>query len=376
MKNNARPLRRALAMAALAKAALAIAALLGLAARAGAAGPPPDRPPAPALSPAAERVLATVHEDLRPLARRFLAAPPPPPLSATSLPALRGMKFMLPPQLAEPAPQTLRIDGPAGARALSLHVVGERAATAKPVLLYLHGGGFVSGAPAMDVRQLQDIALAVDCIVVSVGYRLAPETVHPGALEDNLAALQWLRAHAAELGGDPTRMAVLGGSAGGGHAAMLSLAMRDRGLPPLRMQVLIYPMLDDRSGSSQAVPAPFGNMMWNEAANRFGWSALLGVPAGSPQVPDGAVPARAPSVTGLPPTFIGVGSIDLFLPENLRFAERLMAASVPTELLVVPGGFHGFDMVARDTPVAREFTQRWQAALRRALAPHPQPASP
>jgi acetyl esterase/lipase len=322
----------------------------------------------PPLSPAAAQVLATVHEELRPMALGFLAMPPLQ-LSTESLPALRDMQFALPPPLDEPVLQTVEIDGPAGP--LKLCVVDAQAGAARPVLLFLHGGGFVSGSAAKDLRQLQDIALAVDCLVVSVAYRLAPETPFPGALEDNLAALQWLRQHATELGGDPARIAVLGGSAGGGHAAMLSLAVRDRGLPPLAMQVLIYPMLDDRSGSSQPVPAPFGNMMWHEAANRFGWTSLLGVPAGSELVPAGAVPARAESLADLPPTFIGVGGIDLFLPENLRFAERLLAASVPTEVLVVPGAFHGFDLIARDTPVAREFTQRWQAALRRAFASHP-----
>lgn len=323
-------------------------------------------PPVP-LSPQATQVLATVHEELRPAAAFFLAGPPLQ-LDAASLPGLRAMRFPVPEPLASPALKTLHIDGPAGPGALTLQVVAAAPGAGKPVLLYLHGGGFVSGSADMDVRQLQDIALAVDCIVVAVEYRLAPETPHPGPLEDNLAALQWLRRHAAELGGDPGRIAVLGGSAGGGHAAMLSLAVRDRGLPPLRMQVLIYPMLDDRSGSSQPVPPPFGNMLWNASANRFGWTALLGVPAGAAQVPAGAVPARAQRLDGLPPTFIGVGSIDLFLPEDLQFAQRLMAASVPTELLVVPGAYHGFDLIARDTEVARAFTQRWQAALRRAFA--------
>jgi acetyl esterase/lipase len=163
----------------------------------------------------------------------------------------------------------------------------------------------------------------------------------------------------------------MGESAGGGHAAMLAIAARDRGEFPLVAQILIYPMLDDRTGSTGAVPAQIGQFIWTRGSNRFGWSALLGTPAGSLRVPAGSVPARTASMAGLPPTFIGVGSIDLFVEEDMQYARRLVAAGVPTELLVIPGGYHGFDLIVPDAPQSRFFLEAWSGALRRAFAPRP-----
>jgi acetyl esterase/lipase len=135
------------------------------------------------------------------------------------------------------------------------------------------------------------------------------------------------------------------------------------------MQVLIYPMLDDRTGSTRAPPAHQSLFTWTAGSNRFGWTSLLGVPAGSTHPPPGAVPARAKSLAGLPPTFIGVGSIDLFADEDLDYARRLVAAGVPTECLLVPGAFHGFDLAAPDADCSRRFRAAWSGALARGLAP-------
>ena len=126
-------------------------------------------------------------------------------------------------------------------------------------------------------------------------------------------------------------------------------------------------MLDDRTGSSRPVPAPIGSLLWNADANRFGWRSFLGVEPGTARVPAAAVPARVASVKGLPPAFIGVGSIDLFVQEDIAFADRLIAAGVSTELVVVPGAFHGFDGIAADTSIAKQFAAAKIAALRRAL---------
>jgi acetyl esterase/lipase len=313
-------------------------------------------------------LLNTVHPELRPVARRFLAMPPMH-FDQANLGLLRAMKFPFPPALEAPAMTRLLVSGAEGAPDVPVFIVGAVAAGAKrPVLLVLHGGGFVCGSAGGDVRLLQEISLAVDCLVLSVEYRLAPEVPFPGSLEDNLTVLRWVSREAETLGGDPQNIAVMGGSAGGGHAAMLCLAARDRQVASIRMQVLLSPMLDDRTGSTRPVAPPFGNMMWSEASNRFGWTSLLGVAAGSDDVPAGAVPARSDDLRGLPPTFIGVGSIDLFLPECLHFAERLMAAGVATELAVVPGAFHGFDLIARDTQVSRQYSAQWQAALRLAFS--------
>src|SRR5262249_2653363 len=158
------------------------------------------------------------------------------------------------------------------------------------------------GAAALFFAQLIPLAQALDAVIVSVDYRLAPATPFPGSLEDNYAALLWLFRNAAELGVDPARIAVMGESAGGGHAAMLALAARDRGEVRIKYQALVYPMLDDRTGSTRQPPPNIGTLVWTPAQNRQGWSALLGVAAGSRRVPEGAVPARAASLAGLPPT--------------------------------------------------------------------------
>jgi acetyl esterase/lipase len=155
----------------------------------------------------------------------------------------------------------------------------------------------------------------------------------------------------------------MGESAGGGHAATLAIAARDRKEVPLLYQALIYPMLDDRTGTTRQVPPHVGRLVWTPDANRGGWTALLGVPAGAPQAPEGAVPARVANVAGLPPAFIGVGDIDLFVEEDIAYAQRLVNAGVPVELHVIPGAFHAFDVFEPNAPV----TVRFRAALITAL---------
>ncbi len=262
------------------------------------------------------------------------------------------------------------IPGAAGAPDVRVYVINAGARNVgKPAILYLHGGGYVLGNAKQGIGDNQALAADLDCVIVSVDYRLAPETPFPGPLEDNYAALQWLYKNAGELGVDRARIAVMGGSAGGGHAAMLAIAARDRGEIPLIYQALIYPMLDDRTGSTRKTSPYVGSVIWNEQKNRFGWSALLGVPAGSPTVPYGSVPARVENLKGLPPTYIGVGSIDLFEEEDIEYARRLINAGVPVRLNVVAGAFHGFDMIAANTSVAKAFRSDLITALREALKP-------
>jgi acetyl esterase/lipase len=239
----------------------------------------------------------------------------------------------------------------------------------KPLLLHMHGGGFMMTNPML-MPQIQGIATDCHCVVVSVDYRLAPETRYPGALEDNYAALKWVHSHAAELGIDRSRIAVGGESAGGGHAASLAIHARDRNKEdvPICFQLLIYPELDDRTGSTRPAPPAIGHFMWTASANRLAWSSLLGVPAGSSRVPVAAVPARVASVAGLPPAWIGVGSIDLFVEEDMEYARRLVHAGVATELLVVRGAFHGFDLLVPDAEVSKQFSASWKSALRKAFA--------
>jgi acetyl esterase/lipase len=237
----------------------------------------------------------------------------------------------------------------------------------RPATIYIHGGGYVMGRADTTIHRAQDIAQATDSMVVSVDYTLAPEAVFPKALEQNYAVLAWLHKNGGQFGVDPARIAICGDSAGGGHAAMLAIAARDRKEFPIAFQCLIYPMLDDRTGSTRHLPSPFGHFVWTEAENRFGWSSLLGRPAGSKSPPPGSVPARVKEVRGLPPTFIGVGSIDLFFAEDIDYARRLALAGVRTELFVVPGAYHGFDLVTRDAQLSVEFRSIWQSALKRGL---------
>jgi len=312
-----------------------------------------------------------VDPELLPVLKQF----PAYDLTAEMVGKFRQMPGM--PPLPAPAPQPVerRIPGPPGAPEVRLWVVDPAPLEkGKPLLLHMHGGGFMMTDPGL-MPQIQGIATDCHCVVVSVDYRLAPETRYPGALEDNYAALKWVHAHAAELGVDRSRIAVGGESAGGGHAASLAIHARDRNKRdrnkedvPICFQLLIYPQLDDRTGSSQAVPPAIGNFMWTASANRLAWSSLLGVPAGSSKVPVAAVPARVASVAGLPPAWIGVGSIDLFGEEDMEYVQRLVHAGVATELLVVPGAFHGFDRLVPDAEASKQFSASWKSALRKAFA--------
>ncbi len=253
-----------------------------------------------------------------------------------------------------------------------LHYVppGETA-TPRPALLEIHGGGFVLGNPEIGDATNRAAALEHGCVIVSVDYRLAPETRFPGALEDCYAALCWLHDNAPQLGIDRDRIAISGGSAGGGHAAALALYARDRVRqdgtgPAICFQVLDYPMLDDRT-CADPQPHPYcGHFIWSPEKNRFGWKALLGMEPGGPDVPQNAAPARASDLSGLPPAYIMIGGLDLFLEESLEYARRLSRAGVPVELHVIPGGYHGFG-VAQDAPQSRQAARLASEALARAF---------
>ncbi|MGH8226354.1 MAG: alpha/beta hydrolase [Steroidobacteraceae bacterium] len=256
---------------------------------------------------------------------------------------------------------------PGGAPDVAAYLVNVKPGASRPGIIHTHGGGFVLGSAKEYVPMVQGWAAELDCFVATVEYRLAPQTRYAGSIEDNYSALRWVYRHARELGVDPARIAVAGESAGGGHAALLALTARDRGEVPVAFQALIYPMLDDRTGSSRQPPGNEGRIIWTPQDNRVGWEAFLGQEPGTPSVPAAAVPARRKDLAGLPPAFIGVGSIDLFCNEDMRYAERLAAAGIETELSVVPGAFHGFDLIAPRTELARGFVATKMRALRRAF---------
>ncbi len=242
----------------------------------------------PETSPAVADPYSLVDPELLPALKQFPAFD----LSAEMVGKFRQLPGM--PPLPAPAPQPVErhIPGPPEHPRFVFWVVDPAPLEkGKPLLLHMHGGGFMMPDPTLMPR-LQGIATDCHCVVVSVDYRLAPETRYPGSLEDNYAALKWAHAHAAELGIDRSRIAVGGESAGGGHAASLAIHARDRNEVPIVFQLLIYPQLNDRTGSSHPAPPAIGHFMWTPSANRFAWSSLLGVPAGSSKVPVAAVPAR------------------------------------------------------------------------------------
>jgi len=228
--------------------------------------------------------------------------------------------------------------------ALRVHHPPDRASPgARPCLIWLHGGGFVLGDCRMDDPELARWSEALDCVAVSVEYRLAPEHPYPAALEDCHAGLAWVVRNAARLGVDPARVGIGGGSAGGGLAAAVALLARDRGGPAPAFLYLDAPALDDR----QATPSSRWETawIWPAAANRFAWRAYLGERHGA-EVPPYAAPARAGDLAGLPPTFLSIGACDGFVDEVLAFAQRLVGAGVPTELHLYPGAPHGFRLAA------------------------------
>ena len=317
------------------------------------------------MSSSASRYL--VDPDLLPLLDGF----PPMELSDALLPIMRAApaRFAVDPADVERTDMTVRkVPGPNGAPEVAVVIYRPRAAKGVlPCIFHIHGGGFVMGTAGMMEPQHRAMASDLGCYIVSVDYRLAPETRFPGAIEDCYAALAWLFANAGELAVDTTRIGVMGESAGGGFAAALALLVRDRGKFSLAFQHLIYPMLDDRTCVADD-PHPYtGEFVWTPHNNHFGWSSLLGVAPGSEGVSQYAAPARAEDVSRLPATFIATGSLDLFLEENLDYARRLLRGGVPVELHVYPGGFHGFHW-AHDTQIAINAARDSRASLARCLA--------
>ena len=203
--------------------------------------------------------------------------------------------------------------------------------------------------------------------VVSVEYRLAPETPHPGPVEDCYAGLIWTVEHADELGIDPARVIVGGASAGGGLAAAVALLARDRGGPALLAQMLLCPMLDDRNETPSSYQMA-GIGIWDRGANEVGWTALLGAARGGPDVSPYAAPARATDLSGLPPAFIDVGSAETFRDEDVAYATGIWQAGGRAELHVWPGGFHGFTGMVPDAAISQAATAAQQAWLQRILA--------
>jgi acetyl esterase/lipase len=223
------------------------------------------------------------------------------------------------------------------------------APASRPVLYYMHGGGFFCNDHRIGLDQLLETAERFGATLISIGYRLAPEHPYPAQVNDAYGGLLWAAGHADVLAIDPERIVVVGVSAGGGLSAALALTVRDNGGPRLLGQLLMCPMLDDRNDSASAMQMD-GIDFWNRSYNGFGWSSLLGGLQGGADVPQYAAPARATDLTGLPPAFLDVGSAECLRDEVLAYAARIWQAGGKAELHVWPGGIHAFD---REVPGAR-----------------------
>lgn len=238
-------------------------------------------------------------------------------------------------------------------------------ATAGPGIYHIHGGGMVIGNRFMGVQAFLPYIQTHGAVVVSVEYRLAPEFPDPVPVEDCYAGLVWTAEHADELGIDLSRLIVGGASAGGGLSAGVTLLARDRRGPQLRASLLIYPMLDDRNETVSSHQIQ-GIGVWDRTSNFTGWDALLGERRGTDDVSIYAAPGRAEDLSGLPPTFIDVGSAEVFRDEDVAYASRIWAAGGVAELHVWPGGFHGFDGFAPQAQLSMamiDTRNRWLARM-------------
>ncbi|MCC2978033.1 alpha/beta hydrolase [Sphingomonas sp. PL-96] len=239
----------------------------------------------------------------------------------------------------------------------------------RPALLYFHGGGMVMGTAGMARVTLAPLLQETGAVGISVEYRLAPDTPFPGPQEDAYAALEWLVANADALGVDPARIIVMGESAGGGIAASLAIMARDRGQYALAGQALSMPMLDYRTGSAQSVwdNPTSGEFVWNRAANQFGWTSLRG----SYDLNDARrawfSPALADDLTGLPPAYMSVGALDLFVDEDMDYARRLAGAGIPVDFTLFSGAPHAFGAIP-DTALAKRSQAELIAGLKRLIA--------
>lgn len=308
----------------------------------------------------------------------FFAANPQPPLSWETLPATReGMSSAFPQPLeaiGNRAVETeeLVIPGPAGAPDLEITVFKPRghtpASEALPGLFNIHGGGMIVGHRHWESERLIQLVLELGVVAVNVEYRLAPEHPFPAGVEDCYAGVSWMSQHASELGVDPARIVIMGGSAGGGFSAAVSLMARDRSGPALAGQLLLCPMLDN-SNSTVASYQYDGIGTWMRDANLLAWRCVLGEElAYSTEASQYAAPTRATDLSGLPPAFIEAGAAEMFRDEDVDYATRIWATGGNAELHIWAGGFHGFDIYAPESEITRAALAARHSWLRRVLS--------
>ncbi|MGW6425555.1 alpha/beta hydrolase [Nocardia sp. NPDC055053] len=283
------------------------------------------------------------------------AVAPTRAISRRSLPLMRGLVRIL---RLRPSPHVTETTTDAGVR-IRLHRPRHPVAGPLPALLWIHGGGYVLGLPEQDDAVCRRLAESLGIAVAAVDYRLAPEHPYPAGLEDCYDAMTWLARHP-DI--DARGVAIGGASAGGGLTTSLALLARDRGEVAPAFQLLVYPMLDDRTSARSDLDDTRWRL-WDRRSNHFGWTAYLG--DADPEI---AVPARRTDLSGTAPAWIGVGTADLFHDESIAYSKRLADAGVPCTVEIVPGAFHGFDLVMPNAPVSRSFFASQREALRAALA--------
>ena len=289
----------------------------------------------------------------------------------TRAPEIRAERLAL----APPPPVPTGVDctdhaapGPDGAPPVTTRVYRATGATdTQPAIYWIHGGGYIGGTYDMSNDTASGWATDLGATVFSPDYRLAPEHAYPAGVEDCYAGLKWAIENAATLGIDPKRVVIGGGSAGGGLAAALALLVRDRGEFSVTHQVLIYPMVDDTRSTPSSQWTTWG---WSPQSNNVGWRAYLGDLFETDNIPPYAAPSRATDLSGLPPAYISVGTLDIFLDEDLDYARQLIDAGVPTELRLYPGGPHGFDSprLNKNAELGQRAAADRTEYLRRALA--------
>ena len=231
-----------------------------------------------------------------------------------------------------------------------------------PGIFFIHGGGMIMGSIETENHKAAMLCKAIQSIVVSVEYRLAPENPHPAPVQDCYKALVWMAKNATELSLDTDRLAIVGGSAGGGLAIGTALMARDKEFPKLRFQMANYPMIDDRNETASSREITDVGI-WDRKANIEAWDWYLG----GKKADKYAAPARAIDLSGLPPTFIDVGELDLFRDEDIEFAKRLLQAGVTTELHVYPGAYHASESFAPEAELSKQIWTKRIEALKRAL---------
>ncbi|OBK38463.1 alpha/beta hydrolase [Mycobacterium sp. 1165196.3] len=225
-------------------------------------------------------------------------------------------------------------------------------------LLWIHGGGTIMGHAAQDDKYLRKLSQRTGFAIAAVEHRLAPEHPYPIPVEDCYAALLWL---ARQPWVDADHVAIGGASAGGHFAAAVAQRAHDRNDVQVAFQMLVYPMLDDRTGAKRDGAR---RIMWTGSDNQLAWKWYL-----NGADPEEAAPARRKDLSGLPPAWIGVGTLDLFYQESLEYARRLREAGVRVQEEIVPGAFHAFDQLAEKAPISTRFFDSQCDYLRGALTP-------